>query len=54
MPHRVRCSPLGTREVEADVVDRIPAANTATIWDYLVVEHNGHRYRVDERDVEPV
>lgn len=46
-PQRVRCSPLGRREVVADVVDRIPAADTRGPRDLQVVRAFGDkRYRV--------
>lgn len=53
-PQRVRCSPLGRREVVADVVDRLPDADTAGPKDLLVVTYAGHRYRVLERDALPL
>lgn len=54
LPQRVRCSPLGGEEVVADVVDRIAEADTRGHRDKLVVEYEGHRYRVLAAQVTPV
>lgn len=54
-PQRVRCSPLGTTDVVADVVERIPYADTAGHNDLLVVSaFGGHRYRVAAADCTPL
>ena len=53
-PRRVRCSPLGRREVVADVVERLPYADTSGHKDQFVVAVGGHRYRVAAADCTPL
>lgn len=54
-PRRVRCSPLGREEVVADVVERIPRANTCGMDDlYVVSAYGGLRYRVSVADTTPL
>ena len=51
LPQRVRCSPLRRRERVADVVGVDVRPSGQLIYS---VEVDGHRYRVDANDTEPV
>ena len=53
-PHRVRCSPLATREVVADVVDTEWVADPRGLRAILSVSVDGHRYRVAAADCTPL
>ena len=53
-PRRVRCSPLGRKQVVADVVERLPRADTWGHKDLLVVAVGGHRYRIAAADCTPL
>ena len=51
---RVRCSPLGRREVVADVVATEWVADPRGLRELLTVAVDGHRYRVAAADTSPV
>lgn len=53
-PHRVRCAPLGREERVATVVDSTVEADTRGARVLLTVDVDGHRFRVDRDDTEPV
>ena len=53
-PRRVRCSPLRREERVATVVDETIVGDTRGPRVLLTVEVEGHRYRVDANDTEPV
>ena len=53
-PERVRCAPLGREERVATVVDTTVEADTRGPRILLTVAVDGHHFRVDAADVEPV
>lgn len=53
-PQRVRCRPLGDGERVGTVVEETVVADTRGPRIRYTVSIEGHRYRVDADDVEPI